>query len=319
MAAYFPFVQFEFTHSIGPGAGSYTVVPDRRDDSAATLADEQEAATGEGWALGSADVVALKVHGAARRRRGIVRRGARDEADGTPLEELSVIVATVVFGTAMLPEAAPARALLEAARTSVEEQERWADRALAVLNRVVRAHRLCAADPYALDLTRLEARTTRIGYGTAESVVAGCWEAAIRLLPRASQRVKTEERLMPAHAMTPMLAGRAPALESEELVLRAVLDLDHGRARAAAAGLHAAQELLLGEIAEMELPVAARERLDRILDSRERMAELARRSRSGPLPEADVEQLRAALEAVGAFVDVWRYQPLGYGEPKVAK
>jgi hypothetical protein len=297
VAHYFPFVQFEFTHSIGPPAGRYTV--------------------GEGAALGSADVVGIKVRGATARRPGILRRGAQDVADGKEPEDLSVIVATVVLGTAMLPDAGPGRELLAGAKASVEEQDRWIDRALGVLNRVVWAHRLCAADPYALDLTRADARATRIGYGPAESVVLGHWDAAIAVPSRRSPRVKPEERLMPMDAMTALLAGRAVALESEELILRAVLDLDHGRTRAAAGGIHAAHELLLGETEGAELPVAARERLDKVIESRERVSELARQARSGPLSEADVDRLRAVVEAIGAFVDVWRYQPLGYREPKV--
>lgn len=298
MARLFPFVQFEFTHSIGPPPGRYTV--------------------GSGKQLGSADVVVIKPQGATRWRSGAMRRRAKDVADDQEPVDVLVSLATVVFGTSLFPDAAPARAFLAGAKASVEEQDRLLLRGLGLLNRVVEAHRLCAADPYALDVTPIDARTSRIGYGTAEDVVAGHWEAAVAVRPRTAPRVKTEERLMPVDAMTAMLADRAGAFESEELILRAVLDLDHGRARSAAVGIEAAQGLLLGEIEGVTLMPEARSRLDRILAAQEEVTELARQARRGPLTEEQVERLRTLVEQVGAFVDVWRYKPLGYSEPRVA-
>jgi len=338
----FPFVQFEFTHSIGPPAGRYIVHPEVDESPMEEVLDEldsafdqmaaagAEAGTGEraltapapvaaqvydggDELLGTSDVIVIRMIGAPPPRPArFGRGGAPDVADGEAPRELSLTLATVIFGTRLLTDDRIAKRFYDSVQTKADERDQWARAALETLNRAVVAYRACAADPYVADLSPLDARATRIGYGIGELVVAGRWEKAIAVPPPPTVRLNRDQKIMPTQAMGMVLTGNGPVLESEELLLRAVLDVEQRRLRAAAAGLHAAFELLLGEFAGKVMAGAVQAQFERLLESRGEITELAASAGRGPLSLRETERVADLVEATGAFIDRWRYEALGY-------
>jgi hypothetical protein len=223
-----------------------------------------------------------------------------------------VTVVTVVLGTRMLDDVSAARELLRTIKASRPEQEAWTSVALSVVNRGVAAYRVSAADPYVPDLSPLDARAVRIGYGEAGYVVRGGWDEAFGVPPPPPPRIRRTVRLMPMQGMSAVLRGSARMLEAEELILRVVRDLDQGRNRAAAVTLNVAQELLLAELAGDVLAAPVHARIEKLVAARDAFAELAQRAVHGRLTEDDVMRLRELAEDAGAVVDSWRYAPLGY-------
>lgn len=338
----FPFVQFEYTHSLGPPAGRYIVHPEEEEPESAGVLDELDQAFDEMAAagaqgggtvtkapaaapasisgnaeddllLGSADVLVIRVVGAPPPKGGRFGRGGAPEvADGEKPRETSLTLATVVFGTRLLPDDRIAGRFFESVQTKEEERDQWSRAALETLNRAVVAYRACAADPYVADVSPLDARATRIGYGIAELVAAGKWEKAIAVPPPPTVRLSRDQKLMPTQAMGMVLTGNGRVLESEELVIRAVLDLEQRRPRAAACGLHAGFELLLGEFSGQVMAGALQSQFERLVEQRAEIAELAAAARRGGLSTREVERLADLAEATGALVDRWRYESLGF-------
>ncbi len=140
-----------------------------------------------------------------------------------------------------------ARDWLDRIRRDREGLERELRQATRELNRLIRAHRAAAGDPYARDIDSERVLVVRIGYGTGEQVAEGRFAAAYEL-PRVEKRARRTERLSPQERLAAIVGGREPALASEELVLRARADLDAGRAREAALQARIALECVLEEL-----------------------------------------------------------------------
>lgn len=307
----FPFAQFEFSHNIGPPPGRYVVRPEVAGTGGVVrplLRAPAALEPGEDPRLGANDVILIEVDGASQARgRRFSRRPRHARADAPP-RDVPIVVATVIRSTGMLRRAEEAVAFLADLRDSADEREAWVVDGLALLNRAVAAYRMCAADPYAIDLARADAREVRIGYGTADDVKHGGWEDAIGVAPPAAPHVARALRLMPTQGMAAVLGGRARTLEAEELILRAVLDVRHGRGRAAAICLRGAHELLADELRDEALDAATRRCLEAVQDTRGAVAELAAAAGHRSLTADEVERVRTHAETAGALVDAWRYQ-----------
>lgn len=349
MTPLFPFIQLEFTHSVGPPAGRYVVQPGEEAHAAAAapaVLDELDAAAhvagDEGAAveaaptatatateaqaeeapvfvdpdaplpLGSADVLVVKVIGAPPPRARLFRRGLPSAAGSEAPRELSVTLVTVIAATQGFNAASQARDWLAALRRDGGALEAWVTDGIGLLNRAVSAYRACAADPYVVEVSRADPRTVRVGYGEAPQVVLGEWAEAVAVPPPPPPRVTRTVQLMPTQGMAAVLAGQTTVLESEELVLRALLDLRHDRLRGAAVGLQAGIELLLGEIAGEVLPGVVQQRVDALLPLRERARTLAAAARRGPLGEEHAAALQEIAEAAGELIDQRRYAPMGF-------
>ena len=122
------------------------------------------------------------------------------------------------------------------------------EQALELVNHAVSAHRVAAQDPHVRDLVAADVQRVRLGYGTGDDVVEGSWREAI-VIPLERRSAATRRRMLsPQEEMAGMLSGRRPAgRPSEELLLRARLDLDHGRPVEAALVTRAATEALAAE------------------------------------------------------------------------
>lgn len=121
---------------------------------------------------------------------------------------------------------------------------------LAVLNRTLHSYRLASVDPHVHGIGRHDALVARVGYGVGEEVADGLWTDARELIDAGSGHRRS--RRMPAAQarLAALLTGRHHELASEELALRARLDLDEGRAREAALQVMVALDAALAELPE---------------------------------------------------------------------
>jgi hypothetical protein len=315
----FPFVQLEYTHSIGPPPGRYIVHPYDRNGS-------ESFAAGGGYVptvdtpydqldaklMGTADVLVVQVRGASAPSPKRFRSGLPRATPGEQPAELSVTIVTVILATRMIRDERLAPGQLTSVRNSVEEQHRILEAALAIVRRGVSAYRLAAADPYVPDLSPLDARAARIGYGEAGDVVRGSWTEAVGVPLPKPQKVNRTTQLMPVQAMAAILNGSMGSLQSEEMILAAVRDIDNGRLRGAAVTINAAQELLLAELAGEELPAKVARLVAKVESTRDAVRELASRAVLDRLTNRDEDALREYAEDAGALIDAWRYVPLGF-------
>jgi hypothetical protein len=318
----FPFVQLEFTHSIGPPPGRYTVPPRDRNASPTFALDAGVETAGESTsleepidaaAIGTADVLVIQMLGAPAPTRKRFRAGLPPVPEGAAPREVSVTVVTVVLATRVLADTAAAKRLMSSLKVSDDERRKLVAGATAIVRRAVGAYRLAAADPYVPDLSPLDARAVRVGYGEASAVARGGWSEAFAVPPDPVPRLTRTGRLMPVQAMAGMLAGTVGVLEAEELILAVVRDLDHGRNRAAAITLAAAQDLLLAELSGAEMPSQVATLVAEFEASGDEATEIATRAIADQLTHSDLVRIGDLAEQAGAVVDAWRYVPLGYG------
>ena len=291
MSPLFEFVQFEFTHSIGPPAARYLVDHDGsvRVGSREQLAHERRrVVTGVTVEHGVADVLVVGVVPAPPSRPRL-RRKARDAAVDAEPSEVPLLLVTFVKGTAPIDDEAEAAQRLEALRADEDEQERRVDEGLEVLNRAIRAYRAGAHDPYVVEVGRHDPRRVRIGYGSTDDLIEGRWQAALE--PPRPRRVKSSriERLRPGEAVAMVLSGRGRVLEAEDVFLRALQDLDHGRTRAAAQQVRGAMVLFADELGPEAPTVRKAPTLDELKATAEELAGVAVER---PLDGAEVEELR---------------------------
>jgi hypothetical protein len=118
---------------------------------------------------------------------------------------------------------------------------------LEVLGRALHAYRIAAADPRAHGVTREDALVARLGYGDGEQVADGLWTDARELLEPGPRRRRRRVPLAQAR-FAAVLTGHRSELACEELALRARLDLDERRERAAALQLLVALDAALAEL-----------------------------------------------------------------------
>jgi hypothetical protein len=187
----------------------------------------------------------VEVLGAPERRRLGTRRQAATDPGGAPAPApVTTGRATVVDATGPLAGDAAARAWLRSAG------EAEAAEALAVLGRVLHAHRIAAADPWAREAPLADAVAVRVGYATGEQAAEGRLAAGRPIELSASKRGRSRRRLLRPHEhMAAILAGRVEPLVCEELALRARADLSAGRMREAALSVGLALEAALTELA----------------------------------------------------------------------
>ena len=309
MSFYFLFVQFEFTHALGPHAGRYVVESAGSGfdgvelDPRLDMKNRELAGTSRG--VGYSDVLVVGVVGTPTSgSRGILRKARPVKGDGAPAP-VPLTLVTFANGTDALATKTAAAGRLDRVRYSEAEQEQWVRRGLEVLNLAIRAYRIGAPDPYAVEVTRRDARQVRIGYGSGDEFRDGHFTEAIELPPPVPGKPKRAERLRPAEAVATVLAGRRALLESEDLLVRSLLDLDQGRPRAAAMQVASAMLLLNSEVGELDdadgldlMTLAERGR------DAQRLADLAAEA---PLEVSQIAELDSIVDDVRATLDTWRY------------
>jgi hypothetical protein len=281
-----PFVQFEFTHALGPSPGRYVVNADGADDAPRP----QEVLV--------IDVVRAQV--AKRRRR---RRGPAPLDPNAGPDPLALAVVTHVK-TGLADDGDTAARWVHACEESPALQHEWIEDALAVVNVAIRAHRASCADPYFPEVTRSDPREIRIGHGTAPELAGGSWHHAFAVPAPRLPRTGYDERNAPSEVVAQSLGGHRVTLQTDELVLRALLDLDHGRLGCAALQLHAAARMLAHETSDDPVAPALATRLA----ARPELAaahELDAASLTGTEPE-----LQQAAVELRKMTDAWRAEML---------
>lgn len=283
MSAFVPFVALEFSSAIGPPEGRYVV----------RMVEDQPP-----------DVLQLAVVGASPPRGGLVFRKARKaEPDDGP-REVSLMIATLIGAANGFEQRRDAVAWLDGCRGDEEQQADLLDDAIAVINRAIRAYRSAARDPLIGEIGRDDARELRIGYGEAEELSKGGWTEAFTPPPPRGPRVSRAERLRPTEAVALALGGRLPILAAEDLALRTMLDLEHGRTRSAAVQLRACIDMLVAELTDAgEAFEPPRDELLARSADVERLAQLALDNR---LDEDALAELNEQLDRVEDALEDWR-------------
>jgi len=170
---------------------------------------------------------------------------------------------------------------------------------LLVLNRALHSFRLASADPYLHPVARHQALVARIGYGLGEEVAEGLWTEARTLIAPARRQRRTRV-LAPQARLAGMLGGHERVLASEELALRARLDLDHGRDREAALQVLVALDAAIAELGGDPAALALTERLDELREQRDPVAAAAQTALEGPLTDDDWNTIAFVLERIEA-------------------
>lgn len=300
MSTLYPFVELEFVHAIGPAAGRYVVAVDAE-------ADVQRADDGEPLE----DVLQIQIVSGATTSKGLRRRtkditGAAAPAD-VPVLRVMWIGASQGVGTAAIAEQ-----LLERLRRAEPEREELVDAVLHVLNVAIRGHRAAARDPYLTEVTRADPRAVRFGYGEAGSLTHGQWTAAFLAPPPHAHPVDRSTRLGPSETVALALRNKLDLLESEELILRALLDLDQHRWRAASLQLTGGLTLLRTELRDARAQDVAVPVTDEELADREsRVHALTALALAGELDPIAQSELRSHADGVADVLERWRAPDTG--------
>lgn len=238
------------------------------------------------------DVVVFKTLGAKRRHMLRDRRARRvtasdaDEPQPVPVTRVTVVPARS-FGSTD-----EARQWLEGCRGDEQQQEALADTALLLVNRAIQAHRVAAADPYVHDVARVQAQRVRVGYGTGTELIEGRSSQAYDLPPEGGRR-RRRAVLGPQEELAGILGNRRRVDPSEDMALRARMDLDQGRIAQAALQVAAALEALATEVARDE--EQADSRLTGLLARRSDAEDLCREASRAPSDEQHAEALSELL------------------------
>lgn len=201
---------------------------------------------------------------------------------------------TVVAPEPLADEAAARRWLAGA------DGEADADDALRILNRVLHAHRLAAADPYVQEVGRERLLVVRVGWGDGDQLAEGRWTDAQVLPPFAAAKRHRSSALRPQERLAAVLTGRDVLLACEELVLRARHDLDAGRLREAALQLRVALEAALAELQPWGDRLGMAGRIGQLREERGAVGAAANAALEGGLDEAataDITRVIGRLEA----------------------
>jgi hypothetical protein len=180
------------------------------------------------------------------------------------------------------------------------EHDADAEAGIAVLNGVLRAHRLATADPHVCEVSREQALVVRVGVGEGEQVAEGRWTSALELPARKARSARRAAALRPQERLAALLGGRDAALACEELILRARTDVDAGQLRQAAFQLRVALEAALAELEPWSGRSDLGERLAALRDERPAVGAAANAALQGGLDDAsiaDVERVLGRLEA----------------------
>jgi hypothetical protein len=264
------------------------------------------------WELGPADgryvlrghagepehVLVLQTVTAVPRRSRLSRRRTR-RAEPEPLVATVPVTRATLIAAVPLADADAAAAWLETADLTREVRA-----AVGVLNGVLHAERIVRADPFVREIAPEQALAIRVGIGRGEAVAEGEWADARAVPPLATARPKRSRALRPQERFAALLAGRDVALASEELTLRARLDLDRGRTREAALQLRVALEAALAELQAWSHHEDLAARVAELREERGAVGAAANRALEGGLDAAQIEdvarvvgRLEAALAA----------------------
>lgn len=282
----FRFAQVEFPWPLGPPDGRYLVRPP-------APPTDRTPATNPTAPTPPSHVIVFATLGAPERRRRAGRRRARDAPPEPGPTPVATGRATMIATDEPLAGPDAARAWLQAAG----EDDLAAG--LEVLDRALHAFRLVTVDPYVLPVGRRQALTARIGYGAGEQVADGLWTAARELMLTDGHQRRSRVSA-PQARLAAVLGAHQSALVSEELALRARLDLDHDRPREAALQLLVALDAAIAELGADPHAGALADRVSALRGLRDGVGAAAQAALSGPLTAEHADTVSGSLERVEA-------------------
>jgi hypothetical protein len=272
----FLFVQIELPWELGPADGRY-------------LLRERAGGAPE-------RVVVLGTLAAARRRRSFGSRrgagGSKTPPEPEP-EQVATARATVIDPVPVATEGQARRWLTEL------DAERETTAAVAVVNRVLFAHRIATADPHVHELSPKHALVVRAGWGEGEQVAYGRWLHARELTWKEPRVRRRSAALRPQERLAVLLGARGEALLCEEFALRARLDLDQGRPAHAALELERAYAAALVELSK-EGHEALAVRVAELAQLRDGVVGAARAALGDNAEQPEEQTVRHALERMEA-------------------
>jgi hypothetical protein len=269
-------VQLEYPWPLGPPDGRYLL---RRST--------------EGESSEPTHVLVLATLG-ARRRGFLVRRRSRRRVSPEPDP------APVATGRAtVIDVGAPLRDEGDAKRWLARAGEPELEAGVRVLNHALHAFRLVSADPHLYPVGRGQALVARLGFGRGEQVADGQWTDA-RELSGTRRHQSRAKVLQPQARLAAVLGGRESLLVTEELALRARVDLEQDHEREAALQLLVALDTALAELQIDRASSVLAERLDELRAQRDVVARAAQSALAGPLPAPDREAVEATLAQIEA-------------------
>jgi hypothetical protein len=272
---YFRFTQVEFPWALGPPDGRYLI-----------------RAHGDPPDAPPVHVLVVATLGAPERRSRLARKKTRQAEPQPEPTPVTTGRATVIdVGTAFPDEPAARAWLAQAGEPDFED-------GLVVLNRTLHAFRLVTADPYLTPVGRTHALVARIGFGDGEQVADGLWTDAIELLDKHG-RQRRATVLHPQARLAAVLNGRERPLASEELTLRARVDID--RDREAALQVLVALDAAIAELALDPTAPALEQRLDELRGRRDATAAAAQEALAGPLSPETLEDVTFTLKRIEAI------------------
>ena len=171
---------------------------------------------------------------------------------------------------------------------------------LAVLNRALHSYRLASADPQVHGIGRHDPLVARIGYGAGEEVADGLWTDARELIDAQSGRRRSRRLPVAQARLAALLTGRHAPLVTEELALRARLDLEEGRTREAALQVLVALDAALAELANDRAARALADRLEELQGLHDGVAAASAAALGGPPGAAEVDATAFALGRIEA-------------------
>lgn len=166
------------------------------------------------------------------------------------------------------------------------------DRAIALINRAVHAHRAATLDTQIADIGPGAALAVRVGFGDGDELAEGRYTAAVEV--PYSQRRRRAEVLRPQERVAEVLGGRATVPICELPVLRARADLDAGRVREAALQLSVALPAMLAEREALAAP-EQEDDFEALGERRTATDEAANEALAGELSEAHLIELTETL------------------------
>ncbi|MDA0169899.1 hypothetical protein OJ998_12450 [Solirubrobacter taibaiensis] len=217
------------------------------------------------------------------------RTGRREPRDTVPVTRITVIDTDPLFDDATAAE-------------WMREQIAMPDFGPPILERLVTSFRVASSDPLLADVDLERVWRTRVGYGSGEQVAEGQWTEAHELEPPKPRLSRSAKRAQhrPTDRLAKLLSGRDAILASEELTLRARLDLDRSRGREAALQLEAALTAARAELTGWSTLGDLSKRLVELESHADPVARAAAAAREGTLDPPALSAVQTALETLEA-------------------
>lgn len=278
-------VQVDLTFDPGIGLGRFVVARPEAAPQVASFAGESLPDRGN-------DVLIASTSGAPLLpdRRGLSRRPRRVARD-LSTEDVWLTQLTFVRGDHSFADDR-GEAVLLALTSDDDDADRLVTEAFAVFNRATVAARIATGDPGELVLDRAVARSVRIGYATAETINDGRLSSAFAVTaPKSAGGWR--EAVPTTEFVAAVLAGRAPLLDVDRLLLRLAGDVAENAYDRAATQLPA-----LIDVAAVELRGAWPE--DDVKDLRRVASDLAQRGVRGQIGDPERIELTRVVRTLWA-------------------